>query len=690
MASLSSAQSKVQKSPEGEIAPIETVNPDQQSLDRSVSGNNPFLATTPSERDANFPSFDRALLIDSGIVDSSIYSVSGRSSSVCGGTNFSGDDRNNLDHLSISARAALAEHNLHIARFGIDSSLEVDNHDVAFPKYSDPLDAEWERLILNTTASDVNLSHISPNQSSLSAALYTTKPEEHIVVATSSSDGRNIEAIELLTEVSCSDFLNTSRVIDVLRTPEHIRSRAHDLSPKNDGVTVRERAVPSSINPYDSSEASFSDDSSRMLRHMYLNSLRSQLPHPSDSVSSRSPSSRTRADDQESFSLYNVDISRISADDDNESIAAKNLDNSFTDVGIVFPDPMNNFTGTPSKPRHEQLTVNELNTRTPKRDKRWRDNTSTPTFNADRELAAGTEVLHQHYPFDEGQADEENAVESKLATMALSPISKQAADRAISILQSSPDWNNAFSPARNSDFTASTFFHTDVQRPQQLVHDDLFLYPNIMSNSKSDDDDTSPDVILEFKSSSEEQKNDANNDSNDDRFYQINDFTSPLHSSSEDKRESEDSKNNQSNLSAGTGVTPEVLANSGSSEDHLKTNSLSSISPNSSSEHHITTKPTANSSSSLSASTKFSAKPEKDFDSSANNYQHTWSDFTDRRRYRTVVPIRVFISEPNLFPNEDDSFSSEPKQLSLSLPPYNKGSSSKRRGFNREWRERSI
>ena len=65
-----------------------------------------------------------------------------------------------------------------------------------------------------------------------------------------------------------------------------------------------------------------------------------------------------------------------------------------------------------------------------------------------------------------------------------------------------------------------------------------------------------------------------------------------------------------------------------------------------------------------------------------------WDDRNDRRRYRTVVPIRVFINEPYNFPNEDDSFMTIRRKLSvLSLPKLSSSSS----GFNKHDRsERSI
>jgi hypothetical protein len=697
MASLSSAQSKPKT---WQVDDIQAEHPDQLS-DRYLPGNNPFLATTPSERDINFPPFDQAFLIDSEIVNSSSNSVSGQSSSVAGRTNVSAGDSSNNAHLSISARAALAEHNRHIARFGIDNSFVEDDHEVAFPQFVDPLDAEWERLLLNTTSSDVNLSHISTNHSVLSAAAHPTNHEEHIVIAASRSpNGADIDAIEAITDVSCSEFLNTSRAIDILRTPEHVRSRENGVLPKAYDVAVRGEHMPSSVNPWDSSEGSFSDNSTHILQKMYLNSMRSHLAQPSESMSSKSPSSRARAEEQESFSLYNVDISRISADDDEESITAKNLDHSFTTSGNIFPDPMNNFfsshsetnTQTPSisnstsrkTVRHHHHPLSDSNILTPKRDIRWRNSPSAHSTHENRQVSSSASILERCYVRNQEEADDDRTIESKLATMALSPISKQAAEKAISILQSSPDWNVAFSPTRNSDFTTSTSSYRDAKRPQQLMRDDLFLYPNIF-NSRSDDEETSPGVIVEFKSGSDDHKNDVNDDSKD-QFFDLDDGTSPLHSSSEEKKKVGGRANNQSIPTPEAVGTSGILENSGSSEDHLKKNSLSSISPNSSTEHHISTKPTANSSSSLSASTKNSVKQEK---SVHNTVQQTWDGFTDRRRYRTVVPIRVFISEPNLFPDEEDSFSNQPKQMSLSLPAYI-GSSSKRVGFNHDQIERSI
>jgi hypothetical protein len=715
-----------------------TLVPDGHLSDQRAIVNNPFFATTQIERDENFPSFSQALL-------------SFHTNSSGGATTVSGGDASHAVNLSISALAALSEHNRHVARYGIDNSLADDDDNDHFPSFTDPLDVEWERLLLNTTANTANLSHISSNHSTQATAEYPIKTDQQVVVTTSNSpDGAGVEAIEVLTEVSCSDFLNTSRSIHALRTPDHARN--------SESVTIRGREAHLSSTHNDSSEATFSDDSTHVLQKMYLDSMLPPIQQGFDKQysSSRGSPYHTRSDNQPSFSLNSVDISRISADDDDESIVAKISDVAATASDSIILDPMNTyFTGnslmndqTPymsnSRNRkefkkHRQQPLTEIPVSTPDYDLLWRDSPRTrgpgqntnPRANFDYDSAESAtsrnqfcynspnrrqpayssvqrrwDVLDKTNANTDAESVDDDTIESKLAMMGLSPISKQAADKAISILHSLPDWNVALSPHRNRNYpeSASSFPNPfTVGQLPSIRHGDSFGAPS-NSDTSSGNDNTRNDELLVRVS----KRHTSNDQPNDDSKDSIIDHTahhtyddngndiSPLHSSSEDKIESDSSKKS-------TRVNPDVIESSCSSDDRLKKNSLSSISPNSSSEHHVTTKPTANSSSSLSVSSKLSiiqresecqetlSKSLSPSNPVVKSYsQQTWDDFTDRRRYRTVVPIRVFIGEPNNFPDEDDSFSKHPKQqLSLSLPLHI-GTSSREIGYDQYRPERSI
>lgn len=221
---------------------------------------------------------------------------------------------------------------------------------------------------------------------------------------------------------------------------------------------------------------------------------------------------------------------------------------------------------------------------------------------------------------DDEENDEEH--DAALAMLGLSPISKQAADSAISILQTT-DWKVAAIKKKN--YQASSHRNPFAEDTEQLgalnsIHD------NITNNSSSIESQSNQLCsIVEY----------------DSRRHDGTDDISPLHSSSEQKK----------SASSNSGLAE---TNPFETSD-LKKSSLSSISPNSSSEHHVTTKQT--SSSSLSRSSMQQRKPSHlSVVQSSSASALSWGA-TDRRRYRTVVPARVFLAEPSDFPNEDDSFS---------------------------------
>ena len=202
--------------------------------------------------------------------------------------------------------------------------------------------------------------------------------------------------------------------------------------------------------------------------------------------------------------------------------------------------------------------------------------------------------------------------------------SKQAADSAISILQSK-DWKAA--AIKKKHYQAASHrnpFAEDTEPPSvtNSIHD------NATSNSSSLESENNKLLscsVVEYENIHE---------------HESNDDISPLHSSSERKK--------NSSSSSRTKTDP-------FDKSDLKKTSLSSISANSSSEHHVTTKKTSSSSMSRSSARQRTSAPLGIVPSSSASAL-SW-DATDRRRFRTVVPSRVFMTEPCDFPNEDDSFS---------------------------------
>ena len=718
----SSSTSSQDKKPRAKIlTPSGTGTSTEERYDYSESskvGTNPFLVTTLQDRDENFPSFEDALLTTSG---DSIHQNS--RNSYIGSINST--------NLSISALAALSEHNRHVSKYGIDNSLiqdqeDDDDDDATFPQslYADPLDAEWERLLQNTSHnSALNVSHISLNQSLQSVPEHLLSDDKIRVTTHRSPDGAENEAIEVMTEVSYSDFLNTSRMIDVLRTPEHVTKHERDdyISSENDGITTRTHRDIHSSSSNQTSEASYSDDSTRNLQKLYFNAMlppiTQQRPFHDSSSMTSTPSRGSKSIENSytaathSFSLHNVDLSRISADDDDDDDCGiiRNLDQSFgatsaNDNNNIAPSLIDHFdigirldhdqTPSTSNSKSRKTIAREF-AETPSRrnEQKWWYDTSKvsnlPPYESDATSTRDPNVRSQtteHNRRSNHIPNDNDATESKLEMMGLSPISRKAADSAISLLRSSPDWNRTKATAQSHDAFSS------YPNPFETEAFPDFL---IDSNETSNESDRISRNVVEYE-------HQLHSNSSDSQLHTSNeDGISPLNSSSEPNNNNDSSNSGiVQNISDTSHHPPNsnVLENSSSSDDHLKKNSLSSISPNSSSEHHITTKPTTTTKSISSYSVTSNDSKWKDHTSlhppSRNpntpsqskqllssvgaGTQHAvpqWDDRNDRRKYRTVVPIRVFINEPYHFPNEDDSFMTMRRKSSfLSLPALTRSS----------------
>jgi hypothetical protein len=153
-------------------------------------------------------------------------------------------------NLSIGARAALHEHLRHVARFGIDDSFvgtkSPNDHDlnaagtggeVCPPR--DPLDEEWERL-LSSSSDEGGRSSYSPGSS---FSLRNSRIEHDS--GCEGDEDRCEDVFEVLTEMS-TDYFNSSRV-KLLLTPEKNRHRRGEVTTRRGGSGVESSSNSSII-----------------------------------------------------------------------------------------------------------------------------------------------------------------------------------------------------------------------------------------------------------------------------------------------------------------------------------------------------------------------------------------------------------------------------------------------------------
>jgi hypothetical protein len=664
-------------------------------------GRNPFVAATRHEMDENFPCFEQAMLLDQ----------SGGSVLSCG----------NSVVLSISARAALNEHNRYVARYGMDDSFQAHGSPPQHveTESSAPLDLDWERLLLNTI--NVNLSGLSSLPSTHSAS---NNLETDIRITSNVDQLENtvlshgVEGIEVVrSDLSVSDYFDTSRISE-LRTPE----RLHAMDMPGTGVTVR--GALNHDDPFDNDGSRISDSSSNVsLKRMQQLFFSAGLPMP-DTSSSPTSSPHTA---ENSLLLTNADLSRISADGSDfnvdVSVSYNPSLNSSVKRDLLIEDtgqsksrhatemdgrqhqrlrpPFMNvspqsspYRGPQLSPRRRPLskpsppmepfqhksfsparhvkrhgasssTSQQTHPQTPTRSSPNNSLCSMPYIQdpelAILELSPISKTRPRARSSQQGPTSVHHAKEedddSRLEMLGLSPISRQAADVAVQIINDQPDWKTK--PIQKSGHQAvdtnSSGESVDVP-PAKLVFGAILddEHCSFEPSSSSEDNQGHPSVVA-YKSNS------LNDECRDD--------VSPLHSSSEQKK---DSSNDTSNAAS----------------SDLKKSSLSSITPNSSSEHHVASLqevPSARPSQSNSTQT-MSDKQNSRTVSQATAASPPWSA-DDRRRYRTVVPIRVFITEPNDFPNEDDSFSAH---FSRRLSPTLVGASQKLGPVRADYDSRSV
>jgi len=237
-------------------------------------------------------------------------------------------------------------------------------------------------------------------------------------------------------------------------------------------------------------------------------------------------------------------------------------------------------------------------------------------------------------------------------SVALSPQSRQAADRARQILTSN-DWKTTSKVA-----SAASLYSSPVAAfPKSFeTHE---------SNSCDSASQNNGSVVVAYEGPYDISNEIVVDDDNDN---DNSNTVSPLHSSTSEEQQ-QTKKDSSGTIS------------SHSAKSDLKDKaSLSSISPNSSSSPGNREQPYSSSSSNANPFAKGTGRqlaPSKQktlalpqpmaqrsssFGSTSNRSFSSMVSFGegDRRRYRTVVPTRVFCAEPRDFPDNNDSFSVPP------------------------------
>ena len=671
---------------------------------------NPFRARTSRQRDENFPPFEEAIARTGGTPRTQEDEARDSRSSSAALLNQSGCSSSDAN-LSISARAALNEHNRHVARYGLDDEDDEDEtqqsarasagqprNDKAegedtstlpAPAPENALDAEWDRL--NSSHAMINVSHAPSSISTNDDSIHSSPDGRYCdrVVASHSLSGE--EAIEVMTDLlslsGVSDYFNTSRALEQLRTPESVRNapestrnQVTDRRSRYDHVVFPDsRGGPSSSVASTSLNESCLNEEEQHMRHLFR--IAGLPPPPQDFLSETSGIDSRNG----SFSLNQVDLSHISADSE-----TGNVDLSFQNQSLLSGgDPLIAIdeihpSDTSYTSEQQQLRVRNKvlpymsasSSRSPRRRPTSNQNNSSSSSSSShhhqRKLPPKSPLRMRHSPAaspspwttpprprtstrDSSQSEFSPsafaassvpstgaAAAAAAAEAALSPLSKLAADRASQIMRSD-DW-------KTTKGTAAEPFPN------------LFSY-NSLHNSTGSSRDEVTSVVVEY-----DGQYDISND----------EAISPLHSSSSEQKK-------QRNSSSGT-----ISSHTAKSDLKDKSSSLSSISPNSSSNlrrgpyqnlssSSSSPNPRADprASSSFPVNTEFAppqdnnsvtkqraSPPPSPFGSSnhSRNDQSSVLSFgaDDRRWYRTVVPSRVFVAEPCDFPDDNDSFSVPP------------------------------
>jgi hypothetical protein len=187
-------------------------------------------------------------------------------------------------NMSIGARAALNEHLRHVQKYGLDvSTSQADDHNNA--KATNPLDAEWDRLV---ESRDSPHNSSSNNISSL----------EDTILHESSTIEEGHESIEVMTNVSI-DYFNSS-CVNLLRTPTKNRLQRFNAVSTRGGETSFNQSslLDDDDDDDDESDAGQSATMLRMFQQASVGLSPRKLTPPDQSLTS--------------FSA--VDISHISAD----------------------------------------------------------------------------------------------------------------------------------------------------------------------------------------------------------------------------------------------------------------------------------------------------------------------------------------------------------------------------------------
>jgi hypothetical protein len=350
-----------------------------QSISRQISSiiseaerNNPFLSG--GDRESNFPSLDDFL--QSGIQHQSHNSGFNNDHHVARIPDYSITSNDDISlasnaNLSIGARASLNEHLRHVGRFGIDNSLDNTENDrnivepaVAYAQPTNPLDVVWNKLVetsvdffdpsshsgsdqqtpVDTGHGDElnihDLSIISCSQSVQEAMNPPSFQYQKII----HKEDEDEECIEVLTDLSASDYFNSSRV-QLLRTPPKNENRTQS-------VTVGRGA---DFKPFDFNEESLishESDQGAVDRSNQQVATATGLPlsvvQSMSAINIGEPKAMEQTTSNNFGMWKNLDLSRISADgsdtdalkDDNTGMLREMEKNSFeyaTDLDLLLP-----------------------------------------------------------------------------------------------------------------------------------------------------------------------------------------------------------------------------------------------------------------------------------------------------------------------------------------------------------------
>ena len=661
----------------------------------------------------NFPDFDAALRIGShhhhqrqqqqqdGAVDEISSSVASPNSSL-------------LD-MSIGARAAMHEHLRHVEKYGIDGQFAendngIDNdhqgqlhhqqqqHSTASrnnplhqqgndleEENTSPLERQWHKLLESDHGGSMADTNVSWSASS-------RVPDESWIAAIDpvhsfSEDGG--EAVEIVASVmGCnsntdnsnnnsnsntddSDYFNSSRVnllaspLKQRRTGNTIFGRVGSTDQDDDFdregpvhkltdtrfVSTRDQSYTTEISEDDHQHTSGSDEGSSIvagMAHMF------QAAMAFEAATFGAAGVEAGADRDTSFlSLSGVDVSRISAaedslpDDDNRRVLLEDTSVDFSlfgndearlprGIGAGFDPSISPAPGMASPSRSSNFLSP------------YQRGPSTPLRNS----PLSSSSIHSGKPY----ATPKKTPTRSAGPPMLSPIAARAGFIAGKLL-AKRSGGSSLLPAAADPFPHH-LFGTEDDGPIHHQHQD----------DGNNDHDRHRHLVGDEALT------------NDNSLLGGSDVHFPLHNNS-NSGSGNGSRGSHHHVDMPSPISQLNVSNTSdvlfidvpsSSDDNIRTKANNSNSSNNSNSNSIKGKSSSSSNSgyrassssfgSSSSSARAHSKPK-----STSSLPLLPTSLSDRRRYRTVVPARVFLAEPNEFPLQDDSFSTPSPTTERSL-----------------------